>query len=524
MKNIQIRLGLCLVILAISLVLAWPRPERPILNMKLGLDLKGGSRLVMEVQQEDAVKSQANVVAQRLASALQADGFAEANPVAGEVGEIRITGLTAARADAARSTLQRELSEWTIESAADGLVVKMPQSEIDRTKENAVSQAMQTIENRVNAFGVGETTVARIGGAQRNRILVELPGVEDPSRVKRIIQVEAQLELRRACYNGEAGPFFGATANDVVAALGGRLPPACEILESLDATAGSRFMAVERASVITGADLQTADVQRDEFGRPAVGFELKVDAVRRFAEFTGSNIGRLMPIVIDRKIKSAPSINNQISRSGIVQGSFTAEEAQDLALTLRSGALPARVLTIEERTVGPSLGKDSIDQGLKASALGALLVVCFMVIWYKGAGINAVVTLAANLLIVAGVMAWLDATLTLPGIAGYALTIGMAVDANVLIFERIREELRSGKTVRAAIDTGFGKAFGTIFDSNLTTIIAAFFLMMYGTGPVKGFAVSLTAGLLANMFTAVYMSRTLFELVLGNRSAQKLSI
>lgn len=525
MKNLSWRLTIIAGIMIWALIYAWPRAERPILNQKLGLDLKGGSRLLMEVQVEDAVKAQCDVYATRLGERLRKEGYPEVRTTTLDGGKVQVLGVTAGRLDGAQKIAEEEMKGWLQSTTDEGLLLTMPSAEQEVYRDQAVNQALETIGNRIDAFGVGETNRQRLGGSQKYRILLELPGVEDPSRVKRIIQTQARLELRLAYYRPDGGPFQGKTEADVVAALGGQVPPGVDILPFEDKSgAESGFMAVERASAITGADLRTASRGQDEWQQPNISFELKIEAVDRFSRFTRANINRQMPIVLDNKIKSAPSINGEIGQNGQIQGRFTVPEAEDLALVLRAGALPARVITLEERTVGPSLGKDSIDSGLRASGLGALLVVGFMLIYYRGAGINAVITLTMNMIIVAAAMALLGATLTLPGIGGYALTIGMAVDANVLIFERIREELRAGKTVRAAIDAGFSKAFGTIADSNLTTIIAALFLMQYGTGPVKGFAVSLTIGLLVNMFTAVFVSRTIFELWLGNKPAEKLSI
>jgi preprotein translocase subunit SecD len=276
--------------------------------------------------------------------------------------------------------------------------------------------------------------------------------------------------------------------------------------------------------VITGGDLQDARQGVDQWQNFSVDFKVRVGAVERFAKFTRNNIGRQMPIVLDARIKSAPSIRSEIGGSGQITGRFSQEEAEDLALNLRAGALPARVITIEERTVGPSLGKDSIDAGVRASIWGSIVICGLMLIYYRRSGINAIVALMLNLLILAACMAKFGAVLTLPGIAGYALTVGMAVDSNVLIFERIREELRAGRTVRAAIDAGFRKAFKAIIDTHVTTIVSAFFLFTYGTGPVKGFAVSLTVGLVANLFTSLVVSRYIYDLEVGDRPVQRLSI
>jgi preprotein translocase subunit SecD len=285
------------------------------------------------------------------------------------------------------------------------------------------------------------------------------------------------------------------------------------------------YWPVTRSSPITGNDLKNARRDQDRFGGAAVNFLLTADAGRRFQELTRRNQGQLLAIALDQKIISAPRINATIADQGIIEGSFTMESAEDLALKLRSGALPAGMEILEERTVGPSLGADSIRKGIVAATIGSLIVILFMLVYYRLSGINAVIALSMNVLILLAAMAYFESTLTLPGIAGIALTIGMAVDANVLVFERIREELRLGRTVKAAIHAGFDKAITTIVDSNLTTLIAGLFLYAYGTGPVKGFAVTLNVGILANLFTAVFLSRALFDSVLAlNPRIERLSI
>jgi len=531
-KPVTWKLLIILAVLAWAVFQAWPRPGRPFLNMRLGLDLKGGSHLVMRVLTDDAVKAECDLAATRIATKLRKEGFTRVRASVGErVGEVIVTGIPADRLAEAKARLEDEWSTWAISIEGDRIVLQMPQSEIATIRDRAVRQALNTIRNRIDEFGVAEPNIQRLGGKEGDRILVQLPGVEDPARVKKILQTQARLELRLAYYAPDgSGPFRGLTKEDVIAQLGGEVPPGVEILpyEEIDKKTGERkireWMAVEKSAIITGSDLQDARPNRGQWGDVVVSFELRVSAAERFARFTRENIGHIMPIVLDGKIRSAPVIRAEISTNGQIEGSFTYEEAEDLALVLRAGALPARVVTIEERTVGPSLGWDSIQAGIRAAALGFILVLVFMVIYYKGAGINAVVALVMNLLLVAAAMASLGATLTLPGIGGFILTVGMAVDANVLIFERIREELRAGRTVRGALDQGFGKALSAIIDANITTLIAALFLFQYGTGPVRGFAVTLSIGILASMFTAIFVSRTIFDLVIGDRPVQRLSI
>jgi len=530
-KVVHWKLLLIAAVVGWSVFQVWPRANRPFLNLNLGLDLKGGSYLVMQVQTDDAVRTESDLVAQRLQQLLLKEGFSSARAVPGDqVGQVAITGVPPTRIAEAENRIETELSSWSVSSGSDRIVATMPSTDIQYIRDQAVRQALNTINNRINAFGVGEQVIQRAGGKQGDRILAQLPGVEDPSRVKNIIQTQARLELRSAYYRPDgAGPFRGTTREEVLAQLGGQLPPGVALLpyESIknqDGQTMAEWWAVEKAAIVTGSDLADARPSRDQWGQLAISFTLRVSAADRFARFTREHVDKFMPIILDDRIKSAPVIRSEIGTNGQIEGQFTQQEAEDLALVLRAGALPARVVTIEERTVGPSLGRDSIQAGIRASLLGMAFVVVFMLVYYKLSGLNAVLALVLNGLILAAAMAWLDATLTLPGIGGFALTVGMAVDANVLIFERIREELQAGKTVRGAIDTGFGKAFSAIFDSNLTTIIAALFLFQYGTGAVQGFAVTLTIGLMASMFTAVFVSKAMFELVVADRPVQTLSI
>jgi preprotein translocase subunit SecD len=283
--------------------------------------------------------------------------------------------------------------------------------------------------------------------------------------------------------------------------------------DELGRATGVEYYAVRKTVPVTGTDLKNARVTKGRLGEPVIGFSMTPDGARKFGDLTGANVNRYLAIVLDNKIVSAPKINARIDDSGVIEGRFTAQTAADLALILRSGSLPASLTTLEERTVGPSLGRDSIRQGVLASIIGFVALIAAVLVYYKGAGINAVLALLLNLIILLGMMAYFHATLTLPGIAGIILTLGMAVDSNVLVFERIREELREGKTVMAAIQQGFQRAFGTIIDTHMTTIISALFLFQFGTGPIKGFAVTLLIGLFASVFTAFFVSRVIFDVV-----------
>jgi preprotein translocase subunit SecD len=316
-----------------------------------------------------------------------------------------------------------------------------------------------------------------------------------------------------------AGPY--PTEEEALKEYSGVLPEDLMIMKTNPRRMDKGFYVLKKASVVTGKDLKNARRSQDNYGAPAVGFSLNSQGAGKFEKFTAANIGKRLSIVLDGRIESVASINDAISYDGIIQGRFTVQEVDDLVLVLRSGALPASVKELEQRTIGPSLGADSIRKGLFAALVGLLIVMVFMLFYYKGAGINSVVALILNIVILMGILAYFRATLTLPGIAGIILTIGMAVDANVLIFERIKEDLRAGKSPKSAIDSGFKKAFVTIFDANLTTIIAAIFLFQFGTGPIKGFSVTLIIGIVASMFTAVFVSRVIFDLIYGQRKKLK---
>jgi preprotein translocase subunit SecD len=351
-----------------------------------------------------------------------------------------------------------------------------------------------------------------------------MPGLDNPERVKGLIQGTSKLELKAV-----EGPLY-KTKEEAEAAIAGASDK--EVLEinerRADGTSSqSGWYVVEKAPIISGADLRNAQgVPNGQGLGYKVNFQLKPSGAEKFGAWTGSHIGTQLAIVLNGKIKSAPTVQAQITDSGEITGNFTQQEAEDLSLTLRSGALPASIKYLEERTVGPSLGADSIRQGVVASIVGLLLVVFFMLFYYRFSGLNAVVGLLLNLIILLAGLSLFGAVLTLPGIAGVILLIGMAVDSNVLIFERIREELHAGKIVHSAVATGFDKALVTIIDTHVTTIVSAAFLYFFGTGPIRGFAVTLTIGLLANLFTAIYVSRSMFLWVLnrGGRKAETISI
>jgi len=419
------------------------------------------------------------------------------------------------------------LPGWNWQRRGDGLEFSMEIANAAEIRNLAVVQALETIRNRIDEFGVTEPLIQR-QGLEGDRIVVQLPGVDDPERVKKLIKNTAFLEFRLVTYPLGGGGV--GSREQILANYGGQLPAGVEILtgnieDDQGAIVGQQFYAVEDRPVITGRDLRTARPGMGEFNQPVVNFYLTHEGGKLFAEATGNNVGKGLAVVLDGKVATAPNIRSRIADSGIIEGSFTRQEVEDLSTVLRSGALPAGITYLEERTVGPALGQDSIDRGLKAGAIGLTLVVLTMLLVYKGSGINAIVALSLNIVILFGALAYFGATLTLPGIAGIILTIGMAVDANVLIFERIREELHHGRTVKSAVDAGFGKALSSVMDANITTLIAALFLFQFGTGPIRGFAVTLSIGILASLFSAIFVSRWIFDLILSRRRrVERLSI
>ncbi len=519
-RDIIYKAVLILAVAGFSLFMAYPPDEQ----INYGLDLSGGIHLVLEVQVDEAVAAEVRNDLDRFTDLLVDEGV---TVVSEQVDSDSQFTVTVASADLGRAV---DLAEEyytaydTTRGRGDAATLSMSLSTAYGADlaDRAVRQSLQTIRNRVDAFGVAEPVVQRQGTAG-NRILVQLPGVDDPERVKNILRTSALLEWQMV----EGGPAESREA--LLEAYGGVLPVGMEILPLLaePSAAGEGrvtiYYLLRVAPAVTGRDLKTARLSTDQMGLPAVSFTLNPEGAGTFERVTGENIGRQLAIVLDDRVHAAPVIESRISGPGIISNIGTVQEAEDLALVLRSGALPASIRYLEERSVGPSLGRESIERGVTAAAIGMALVVAFMLVYYRGAGINAVFALALNMIIVLGVMAALGATLTLPGIAGLILLIGMAVDANVLIFERIREELGLGKTVRSSIDAGFSKALSAILDANITTLIAAVFLFQFGTGPVKGFAVTITIGILASMFTSLFVSRFLFSLWILRRPG-KLSI
>jgi preprotein translocase subunit SecD len=497
-------------------------------NIKLGLDLKGGSQLVLQVQVQDAFKAEADQLIDRLRTELKTanidyGSFDRNEPSTIEDAdkiEIYAKGIPIAKAGDFRRIVNDRFPEWSVTSTSgsDYKLTLKPSSAIELRKKT-VASAIRTIETRIDGLGLAEASVQQRGAAETEpEILVQMPGVDDPARIKQILQTAALLELHEVV----EGPF--ASREQMMTQFNGILPPGTKAVRG--AGAQDTWFLLKRSPVVTGRDLRDARPAQDPNGNGWVTtFVLSQDAAGRFGRFTEANINKRLAIVLDGQVKSAPTIQNKITDNGQITGAATQQEANDLALVLRAGSLPASVVYLEERTVGPSLGADSIRDGLISGVAGLAAVVLVMLVYYKKSGINATVALILNAIILIAVLAYAGATLTLPGIAGIVLTIGMAVDSNVLIFERIREELRSGKAVRAAIDAGFNRAFLTIIDTHVTAVVSSAFLFIFGTTNVKGFAVSLIIGLIANVFTAVYVSKVIFEWELsGNKKVTTLSI
>jgi preprotein translocase subunit SecD len=515
-KDLKWKIPLILAVVLGAVWLAYPLKEK----ISLGLDLQGGMHLVLEVKVEKAVEASLD----RLADDIKRD-------IAEEDLEVdRVKVLFSVRQVNVRMVDNLDLppvktilgnypffSIVSEDSDGLGLVYQMSEDQVKQIEQNAVSQGLETIRNRVDQFGVSEPTIQAQG---ENRILVQLPGVKDPERAINLIGKTARLEFKLL-----------DEENSLQQALAGEIAEESEILNQRIENKETGVITKEpfllkKRTVLTGETLTGAEVRFDsDFNEPYVSLNFNSVGAMIFQQVTRENIKKRLAIVLDDNVYSAPVIQDEIvGGRAQITGRFTSEEARDLAIILRAGALPAPVVILENRTVGPSLGQDSINKGITSIIYGGLLVVAFIAVYYKLSGIIAVVALFLNIVLLAGALAYFGASLTLPGIAGIILTVGMAIDANVLVFERIREELRIGKTVRAAIDAGFSKAFRTIVDANITTFIAAVVLFQFGTGPIKGFAITLCIGIAASMFTAVFVSRAIFDGTMSKRKLDKLSI
>jgi preprotein translocase subunit SecD len=500
-------------------------------NIHLGLDLRGGTHLILQVQVNDAVNAETDQTIERLKDALKKKNIAfgdivKIDPVTAPQ-RITLRGVDIGAAGDLRSLVSDQFGEYDLLSGAENSWnVALKPTVLDTIKKRAVEQAIETIRNRIDQLGVSEPVIQEHGLGDY-QILVQLPGVDDPARVKEVMQSTAMLEIRQGMDNGR--PYN--SEQEVLAAHSGILPSDSVIIKgkSIGGKGGNEngdvFYLISRVSAVSGRDLRSAEAGHEESGRPDVIFTLTRDGGDRFFNFTSAHVGEPLAIVLDGKVQEIANIKEAIRDTGRISGTFSEQQTKDLSMVLRSGALPASIKYLEERTVGPSLGADSIHQGVRAAMVGMFAVMAFMLVYYRFAGINADLALILNLVILLGFLGFTGATLTLPGIAGLILTVGMGVDSNVLIFERIREELRAGKTPPSAVEQGFGHAWVTIVDTHVTTIVSAAILFLFGTGPVKGFAVTLTFGLLANLFTAVFVSRTIFESILNrHQRGEALSI
>src|ERR1700733_14796801 len=488
-------------------------------RIHLGLDLRGGTHLILQVQVNDAVNVDSDNAIARLKEDMRTHKISYADitkpdPV-NHPEMVVVKGVPPEQTSDFKSIVSDRLPDYDATSGAENSwTVAMKAQSLADLKNRAVAQAIETIRNRIDQLGVSEPVIQEHGLGQY-QILVQLPGVDDPARVKEIMQSTAMLEIKQSL----GGPF--ASEGAAMQAQPNGLLPADAMLLQGHSEPGSDTQAwylVSRSSAVSGKDLRDAQPNRDQNGQPEVTFTLTGEGGQRFFNFTSAHVGESLAVVLDNKVQEVANIKEPIRDQGSISGGRMSEQqSKDLSMILRSGALPAGVKYLEERTVGPSLGADSIRAGIRAAVIGMLAVLIFMLIYYRGAGINADVALLLNLVILLGFMGFFDAVLTLPGIAGVILTVGMGVDSNVLIFERIREELRNGKTPPSAVDQGFSHAWITIVDTHVTTIVSAAILFIFGTGPVKGFATTLTFGLLANLFTAVFVSRVIFEWVLSRK-------
>jgi preprotein translocase subunit SecD len=490
-------------------------------RIHLGLDLRGGTHLILQVQVNDAVNIDSDNAMETLKEQLNKRKIAFADvskPDPQNVPDkVVLKGVSPDGRKDLLDIVSERLPEYNLSSGADNswTLTMKPQMLADM-KNKAVTQAIETIRNRIDALGVSEPTIQEHGGGGQYQILVQLPGVDDPGRVKDIMQSTAMLEIKQVM----GGPY---PSEDAARQDKGGVLPADAILMPGHATPGAAageqsWYLVSRISAVRGKDLRDAQPSTDQNGQPNVRFQLTGEGGQRFYSFTSAHVGESLGVVLDGKVQEVANIKEAIRDTGEISGgSMNQQQSKDLSMILRSGALPAGIKYLEERTVGPSLGTDSIRHGVNAAIIGMLAVLIFMLVYYRGAGINADIALILNLIILLGFMGFFEAVLTLPGIAGVILTVGMGVDSNVLIFERIREELRNGKTPPSAVDQGFSHAWITIVDTHVTTIVSAAILFIFGTGPVRGFATTLTFGLLANLFTAVFVSRLIFDWILTRK-------
>lgn len=511
-------------------------------NINLGLDLKGGSHLVMRVKTDEYLKGLAENNAQAAMTAVTDAKLPVTGSTVVAANGTYSFALAVSDANQVQAVIDKvkekiDLNDWTLANNGSSVSWSLPSTTQTLLKQQAVEQALKVVESRIDMFGVQEPTLQRHGSDASAQILLQMPGVDDPERVKEILGAESKLMLMKVT-GGPSPQSFNRfpTREAAVQSLGGAIPANRQVLPYADkppagATAeeapAKEFVIVEYPPVVDGSELRTANAvsRTGSDSDYQISFALKPAGAQKFGDWTGRNINNYMGVVLNGEVKSIAFIKSQIFDSGEISGNFLKKDADDLALTLRSGALPAKIEYLEERTVGPSLGADSIRAGVTASLAGMIFIVVFMLIYYRGSGVNAVIALTLNMLLTLAGLIVMKSTLTLPGIAGFILGIGMAVDSNVLIFERMREELRAGHDVATAVKTGFDRAFITIIDTHVTTIVSTVILYLFGSGPIRGFAVTLTLALLVNLFSAVFVSRTIFMWLLDrNPEMKKISI
>jgi preprotein translocase subunit SecD len=532
-KNLLIKTAIIIVVLLVFLYGIFGIPARwngdglkqaVLNNIHLGLDLRGGSHLILTVMVNEAVNAQTDSAVENLKAELQKEHIAFADivkPDADHPERVLVQGVAPNAADSLRTLVNDRFQEFDLTGGANNTwTLTMKPGAVSEIKTRAVDQSIESIRNRVDQLGVSEPVIQR-NGMGNNQILVQLPGIDDFGRVKGIIQSTARLEFRQG-FDGVSGY---TTEEQALQTHGGVLPPNTVILHGI---AGSgdhedRVFIVARVPVVGGTDIRSAEPSTDQTGRPDVVFHLTAPAGNKFGAFTsthnenGPDPNHYLAVVLDNRVREFANIKGEIHDTGDIEGGFNEQGAKDMAMLLRSGSLPASLRYETERTVGPSLGADSIRSGVKAAIWGMVAVLVFMLVYYRGAGVNANIALVFNLIILLGFMGFFGGVLTLPGIAGVILTVGMGVDSNVLIFERIREELRNNKSPAAAVDQGFSRAWTTILDTHVTTIVSALILIFVGAGPVSGFGLTLAFGLAANLFTAVFVSRVIFDAVLSRK-------
>ncbi|WP_163328146.1 protein translocase subunit SecD [Desulfurobacterium thermolithotrophum] len=551
MKSLKYRIALVLLVLLGSIYIMFTKP------VTLGLDLQGGTHLVLQIDVKKAIEDEVSTALREIKNKFEKENIPLLSAKR-EKKKIELVLLEKSSVQKAVELVKEDYGNmFDVKVEGEKLILTLKPSYISKEIDRLAEQALETIRNRIDELGVAEPVIVRNG---KDRIIVELPGIKDPERAKKVIGKVAKLEFKEVVDTAQ-------TPDELITKLGGTIPPGetvsvvpspsgakfyilkdgkkeelkvnsleklvkkfgghvpednqilvQEIKDKSERVIGYQFFILKKEPILTGAYLKDAYPSTDEYGMPAVSFELNSEGARIFKDYTSKHIGVRLAIVLDNKVQSAPVIRSAIGGRGQITGQFSYQEAKDLSIVLRAGALPAPVKIIEETTVGPSLGKESIEKGIKAGVAGLIIVMLFMVAYYKLSGAIADLALLMNVAVLWAALALLGATLTLPGIAGFILTIGMAVDANVIIFERIREELRKGRNLYSAVEAGFSRAWGTIIDANVTTLVAAIVLFQFGTGPIKGFAVTLSLGILSSMFTAVFVTKVLLDVIVKYKS------